>query len=503
MNNTNTLTAQELVRFFMSKEKRADLNKVDSADNTPNGLMQEDITVEPLEEEENEDTFDFLKRMLVRSSEKVTESKEELGEQLAAIKEKALANIDTIKNTQLKSKPNPFIGGPLSPMLTEAGVEQEVEKFVDPMLRDPDLLEIPTETFDETDKQTEEALTDAEIADIDSSAIDDVGEAQDNQPNLDDVPTGGLMSRPKARPDLFSPDETAKIKGVQKYLEITVDGDFGPGTSRALAAFQYKNNIPVSGQVDDETIKAMQNPDTLDPREATIKVNDVLNADGTRPDIEKLKAWSKKNIKDPMRAAAFVATVEAESGTGLVEVGHDIESAVRVFVTDNKYMHVDNDVDKPLTAKGKRRKQKIEALGSTASGDEIFDFIYGTDADAIGSKLGNTQAGDGSTFKGRGLIQLSGRDNYKKVGDILGLDLVSSPELVNDPKHAVAVAMAYLTLPNKNFFLNRMNPENGVSETIDGLTSEKLAQVVGHSGGTTVADARFRRANALREEMYN
>jgi len=194
MNNKSTLTPEELVRFFMSKEKRADLNKTDSADETPNGLMQEDITVEPLEEEGNEDTFDFLKRMLVRSSEKVTESKEELGEQLAAIKEKALANIDTIKNTQLKSQPNPFIGGSLSPMLTEAGVEQEVEKFVDPMLRDPDLLEIPTETFDETDKQTEEALTDAEIADIASSAIDDVGEAQDNQPNLDDVPTGGKDS---------------------------------------------------------------------------------------------------------------------------------------------------------------------------------------------------------------------------------------------------------------------------------------------------------------------
>jgi len=221
MNNKSTLTPEELVRFFMSKEKRADLNKTDSADNTPNGLMQEDITVEPLEEEENEDTFDFLKRMLVRSSEKVTESKEELGEQLAVIKEKGEEVINNIKNTQLKSKPNPFIGGPLSPMLTEAGVEQEVEKFVDPMLRDPDLLEIPTETFDETDKQTEEALTDAEIADIASSAIDDAGKAQDNQPNLDDVPTGGLGSPPSK--DLSELEPLGE--GYEGYLEryTTVD----------------------------------------------------------------------------------------------------------------------------------------------------------------------------------------------------------------------------------------------------------------------------------------
>jgi len=219
MNNKSTLTPEELVRFFMSKEKRADLNKTDSADETPNGLMQEDITVEPLEEEENEDTFDFLKRMLVRSSEKVTESKEELGEQLAAIKEKALADIDIIKNTQLKSKPNPFIGGPLSPMLTEAGVEQEVEKFVDPMLRDPDLLEIPTETFDETDKQTEEALTDAEIADIVSSADDDtVGEAQDNQPNVDDGK--GLGSR-------YRELEPLGDKFIERYAKVpNVDFEF-------------------------------------------------------------------------------------------------------------------------------------------------------------------------------------------------------------------------------------------------------------------------------------
>ena len=58
MNNKSTLTPEELVRFFMSKEKRADLNKADSDDNTPNGLMQEDITVEPLEEEEKEEKDD-------------------------------------------------------------------------------------------------------------------------------------------------------------------------------------------------------------------------------------------------------------------------------------------------------------------------------------------------------------------------------------------------------------------------------------------------------------
>jgi predicted chitinase len=196
MNNRDTRTPEEIREYLRARRKeRLGDEEADSV----SGLMEEQITVEPLENQDAENALDFLDRFLMLNTQKVAEAKETLEEQLADINKKAFDYIDNIKNTQLKSKPNPFIGGPLSPMLTEAGVEQEVEKFVDPMLRDPDLLEIPTETFDETNKQTEEALTDAEIADIASSAIDDVGKAQDNQPNLDDAPTGGLMGKPPSK----------------------------------------------------------------------------------------------------------------------------------------------------------------------------------------------------------------------------------------------------------------------------------------------------------------
>jgi putative chitinase len=54
--------------------------------------------------------------------------------------------------------------------------------------------------------------------------------------------------------------------------------------------------------------------------------------------------------------------------------------------------------------------------------------------------LGNINPGDGVKFKGRGLIQITGRSNYEKAGKALGADFINQPELLEQPEWAVKSA---------------------------------------------------------------
>lgn len=64
--------------------------------------------------------------------------------------------------------------------------------------------------------------------------------------------------------------------------------------------------------------------------------------------------------------------------------------------------------------------------------------------------LGNTRAGDGVRFKGRGPLMITGRANYDKYGRMLGLNLVKSPELLLKPEHGFRAAGLYWHLHHLN-----------------------------------------------------
>jgi len=307
-------------------------------------------------------------------------------------------------------------------------------------------------------------------------------------------PAGLVMSslRPEARPAGLAEQDAKAIQRSLGFTGTAVDGDFGPGSIRALASFQFKAGLPVSGQIDDATRDALENPDSTDPRNAKPRIS-VLNDAGDAPDMSKVKAWAKKNIADPLKAAAFVSTVESETGgRSLIEEGRHFSRLLGRNRTPA-------EIAKKLGGNTARRKAFNDLStnpdyinGDTAKKDAmVFDIFYDDQYRGTNYKLGNVNLGDGSKYKGRGLVQITGRSNYKKIGDLIGVDFIKNPELINDPRYAAAAAMAYLSLGGKNFFVGE-------------VTQDSLAKTVGHSDDSqkTEAKSRFDRAIVLQSEMY-
>lgn len=79
-------------------------------------------------------------------------------------------------------------------------------------------------------------------------------------------------------------------------------------------------------------------------------------------------------------------------------------------------------------------------------------YLSKYDTGSLAKRLGNTPEadGDGQLYKGRGLIQITGRENYQKCGQALKLTLLKTPQLLENPRHAVASACWFWSSRNLN-----------------------------------------------------
>ncbi len=138
---------------------------------------------------------------------------------------------------------------------------------------------------------------------------------------------------------------------------------------------------------------------------------------------------SEFDIDDPLVVAHLMAQISHENGGGTIIRENMNYSAPRML----EIFGVGHHSAKVTPAEAERIQHKPK---------EIAERVYGLGNPKKAKELGNTKVGDGYRFRGGGDLQLTGGDSYRRVGDLIGVDLYNKPEQLDDPAISFRCAAA-------------------------------------------------------------
>ena len=248
-----------------------------------------------------------------------------------------------------------------------------------------------------------------------------------------------ILKRDSKGPDVLALQQRLKDLGFDPN---GVDGNFGPGTEAAVRAFQQANGLGVDGKVGPNTNAALQagsagggeawsetadaggTANTAGTAPANVSGLNLAGLAGKLPNfvIAQIPATAAEfGITSNLRLAHFLAQCALES-TGFTATVENLNySAGRIPQIFGKYF---KNVDPAAYAHNPQK------LGSR---------VY---ANRMGN--GNEASGDGFRFRGRGYIQLTGKNNYTSFSSFVGEDCVANPDLVAT-KYPLASAAFYFS----------------------------------------------------------
>ncbi len=155
----------------------------------------------------------------------------------------------------------------------------------------------------------------------------------------------------------------------------------------------------------------------------------------------------KRKINAPLRLAHFMAQVSHECGGGTVTEENLRYSAARMCqVWPSRFRSI--AAAQPF------------AFNPKALANKVYN-----------GRMGNRDGSDdGWNYRGRGLIQITGRDGYAQVGMVAGLPLVANPAMANDLKTVLEVAAAFWTWKGLNAIADTDNL-TAVTKKVNGGTN--------------------------------
>ena len=216
-------------------------------------------------------------------------------------------------------------------------------------------------------------------------------------------------------------DNNENVKKLQTRLGVEAIGNFGPKTEEAVKAFQAANGLVADGIVGDGTWNKLFPPTqvSVPVSQPTPQVSQPIPASsfklgalkGHIPDAVLAQipdTAAKFNITNPLRLAHFLAQCGHESGGWRATSENLNYSSKGLMGIFKKYF--------PTLALAEQYARKPIAIASR---------VYGN---RMGNGAEPTQ--EGYKFRGRGYIQLTGKDNYKAFDGFVPEDILSNPDLV-------------------------------------------------------------------------
>ena len=220
-------------------------------------------------------------------------------------------------------------------------------------------------------------------------------------------------------------DNNEDVKKLQSKLGVEPLGNFGPKTEVAVKAWQEANGLTADGivgpstwaKIMGESIATQVATPIAAPTPVTSAPASVggLNLDKLKGHVPQVvidsipEVASKFGINTPLRVAHFLAQCGHESGGFKVTSENLNYSAKGLAGIFKKYFPTEAAAT-PYARQPQKIANKVYA-NRMANGSEA--------------------SGDGYKFRGRGYIQLTGRDNYTQFGKAIGVDIPSNPDSVS------------------------------------------------------------------------